>query len=109
MSDEIKPFAGREEKGVEVGRRVRLPRGAEPPIRVYVNGVEQTQGSDYSIRNGEVVFKRKIVKEGKVSGARWAAMYMGLFGTYRKNETIDIEYHLDGKVKLLSDAKVLGD
>lgn len=109
MSDEIKPFADREEEGVEVGRRVRLPRGAEPPIRVYVNGVEQTQSSDYSIRNGEVVFKRKIVKEGKVSGARWAAMYMGLFGTYRRNETIDIEYRLDGKVKLLSDAKVLSD
>jgi hypothetical protein len=109
VSDEIKPFADRQEEGVEVGRRVRLPNGAERPIRVYVNGVEQTQGTDYSIRNGEVVFKRSIVKEGKVSGMRWAAMYMGLFGTYRRNETIDIEYRLDGKVKLLSDAKVLDD
>ena len=109
VNDEIKPFADREEEGVEVGRRVKLPDGAERPIRVYVNGVEQTQGSDYSIRNGEIVFKRSIVKEGKVSRARWAAMYMGLFGTYRSNETIDIEYRLDGKVKLLSDAKVIGD
>ena len=109
MNDDFKPFADREEEGVEVGRRVRLPRGAESPIRVYVNGVEQTQGTDYSIRNGEIVFKRSIVKEGKVSGARWAAMYMGLFGTYRKNETVDVEYRLGGQIKLLSDAKVLED
>ena len=109
MNDEIKPFADREEEGVEVGRRVRLPRGAEPPIRVYLNGVEQTRGKDYDIRTGEVVFKRSIVKEGKVSGARWAAMYLGLFGTYRKHETIDIEYRLGGQVKLLSDAKVVGE
>ena len=107
MSEERKPFAGREEEGVEVGRRVRLPNGAQPPIRVYVNGVEQTRGSDYELRRDEIVFKRSIVKEGKVGGARWAAMYLGLFGTYRKNETIDVEYRLGGETKLLSDADVL--
>ena len=109
MSDEVKPFAGREEEGVEVGRRVRLPRGARPPIRVYVNGVQQTEGEDYGIRSGEIVFKRSIVKEGKVGGVRWAAMYLGLFGTYRKHETIDVEYRLAGKTKLLSDAEVIED
>ncbi len=110
MSDEeIKVFADREGEGVEVGRRVRLPRGAEPPIRVYVNGVEQTRGKDYDLRRGEIVFKRSIVKEGKVGGARWAAMYLGLFGTYRKHETIDVEYRLGGKVKLASDAPVIDD
>lgn len=108
MSEEIKPFADRELEGVEVGRRVRLPRGAEPPIRVYVNGVEQARGRDYDLRGGEVVFKRSIVKEGKVGGARWAAMYLGLFGTYRKHETVDIEYRFGGRTKLLSDAKVVG-
>jgi hypothetical protein len=109
VNDEFKPFADREEEGVEVGKRVRLPRGAEPPIRVYLNGVEQTRGTDYDVRNGEVVFKRSIVKEGKVGGMRWAAMYLGLFGTYRKHETIDIEYRLGGHVKLVSDAEVIGD
>jgi hypothetical protein len=109
VNDEIKPFADREEEGVEVGRRVRLPAGAEPPIRVYVNGVEQAEGADYEVRNGEIVFKRSIVKEGKVGGLRWAAMYLGLFGTYRKHETIDIEYRIGGQAKLVSDAEVLGD
>jgi hypothetical protein len=96
-------------KGSEaVGRRVRLPRGAEPPIRVYINGVEQQEGTDYELRPGEIVFKRQIIKE-KVGVGRWMAMYLGLFGTYRKHETIDVEYRLGGKVQLASDADVLPD
>ena len=94
-------------EGVEVGRRVRLPRGAEPPIRVYVNGVEQNEGSHFRIRRGEIVFERPIVKEGKVSGFRWLAMLLGLFGTYRKHETVDVEYRLSGEVKLYSDVEIL--
>jgi hypothetical protein len=97
------------QEGIEVGRRVRLPRGAEPPIRVYVNGVEQSKGSDFRIGGGEIVFERPIVKEGKVSGFRWLAMLLGLFGTYRKHETVDVEYRLGGQVKLASDLEVLPD
>jgi hypothetical protein len=96
----------RVEEGVEVGRRVRMPRGAEPPIHVYVNGVEQSEGSDFRIRGGEIVFERPIVKEGKVSGFRWLAMLLGLFGTYRKHETVDVEYRLGGQVKLASDVEI---
>ncbi len=29
--------------------RVPLPRGAEPPLRVFVNGVPQTEGQDYRV------------------------------------------------------------
>jgi hypothetical protein len=90
------------------GRRVRLPRGAEPPIRVYLNGVEQRQGTDYALRGGEIVFTQPILKE-KVGAGRWMAMYLGLFGTYRKHDTIDVEYRLGGEVKLVSDAEVLPD
>jgi hypothetical protein len=99
----------RVEEGVEVGRRIRLPRGADPPIRVYVNGVEQAEGPDFQLRPGEIVFARPIVKEGKVSGFRWLAMLLGLFGTYRKHETVDVEYRLGGEVKLASDVEILPD
>ncbi len=75
--DEGEVKLNRVTEGVEVGRRVRLPRGAEPPIRVYVNGVERSEGSDYRIRGGEIVFERPIVKEGKVGGLRWLAMLLG--------------------------------
>jgi hypothetical protein len=88
------------------GRRVALPRGAQPPIRVYVNGVEQTEGEDYEVRGTEVVFSRPIVKE-TVTPGRWMAMYLGLFGTYRKNETVDVEYRRAGKTELASDVAIL--
>ena len=90
------------------GRRVRLPRGARRSVVVYVNGVQQVEGADYLVRAGEVVFSRPIVKE-RVGGMRWLAMLLGLFGTYRKHETVDVEYRLGGQVKLLADAKVVGD
>jgi hypothetical protein len=93
---------------IAVGRRVRLPRGAKPPIVVYVNGVQQTAGAEYELRRGEVVFSRPIVKE-KVGGIRWLAMLLGLFGTYRRHETVDVEYRLRGQVKLASDVEVLPD
>jgi hypothetical protein len=84
-------------KGSEaVGRRARLPPGAEPPFTVFVNGIEQSEGSDYNVRVGEIVFTRPIVKE-KVGAGRWLAMYLGLFGTYRKHETVDIQYTLQGR------------
>ena len=87
------------------GERVKLPAGAGPPFTVFINGVEQNEGGDYSIEGGEIVFSRPIVKE-KVGAGRWLAMYLGLFGTYRKDETIDLQFTRDGKTELLSDLHV---
>jgi hypothetical protein len=87
------------------GRRVRLPAGAEAPYTVFVNGVEQREGVDYNVRAGEIVFTREIVKE-KVGTGRWLAMYLGLFGTYRKHETVDLQYMRDGAVQLASDLRI---
>lgn len=91
------------------GRRVRLPRGAEPPIRVYVNGVEQREGPDYRLGSGDIVFARPIVKEERLGFWRWASLWIGLVGTYRRNETVDVEYRLGGRAKLASDLSVSGD
>jgi hypothetical protein len=88
------------------GERVKLPAGAEPPFTVFINGVEQSKGGDYSIEGSEIVFRRPIVKE-KIGTSRWLAMYLGLWGTYRKNETIDLQFTRNGKVELLSDLAVV--
>jgi hypothetical protein len=97
------------EKGsVEVGRRVRLPSGAERPIQVLINGLEQTEGSDYKLHGREVVFSRPLVKE-RVSGGRWLAMTLGLFGSYGKNETVDVHFRRGGRTEVVSDAEVLAD
>ncbi len=88
------------------GERVKLPPRAEPPFTVFINGIEQSLGADYSIEGGEIVFGRPIVKE-KVGAGRWLAMYLGLWGTYRKNETIDLQFNRGGKVELVSDLAVI--
>jgi hypothetical protein len=90
------------------GRRVKLPAEAEAPYVVFVNGVEQREGADYEMRAGEIVFSRQIVKE-QVGKGRWLAMYLGLFGTYRKNETIDLQFQRGGKTELVSDLSVQPD
>jgi len=88
------------------GERVKLPAGAEAPFTVFINGIEQSEGADYSIAGGEIVFTRPIVKE-KMTTSRWLAMYLGLFGTYRKDETVDLQFTRNGKVELLSDLVVV--
>src|SRR4051794_34623047 len=90
------------------GRRVRLPKGAKPPYVVFVNGVEKREGADYAIKPPFIVFEQPIVKE-KVGTGRWLAMYLGLFGTYRKNETVDLQFVPDGRTELLSDLPVEAD
>ena len=92
----------------EAGRRVRLPNGAERPIQVFVNGIAQREGEDYSIHGREIVFSRPLVKE-RVSSGRWLAMTLGLFGSYGKNEAVDVHFRRGGKTQVVSDAKVLPD
>ena len=87
------------------GTRARLPRGATEPIRVHINGVEQPRGEVWDVRGEYVAFTRPIIKE-QVSTGRWLAMYLGLFGSYKKNEQVDIEYTLGGKAKLAADVEI---
>lgn len=88
------------------GHRVRLPAGAERPLKVFINGVPQVEGEDFRIEAGSVVFDRPILKEEAVGLARWMAMFLGLFGTYRTHETVDVEYQRDGRPRLASDLPV---
>jgi hypothetical protein len=76
--------------------RVPLPRGAEPPFRVFVNGVPQKERKDYEIVGGELHFFRPLEKE-RLGIRRWTAMFLGLFGTYRKNDSVDVQYTLHGR------------
>lgn len=88
------------------GERVRMPRGAEPPFAVFINGVQQTEGADYRVEGMEIVFTRPIVKE-KMGTGRWLAMYLGLFGTYRKDEKVDLQFSREGKVQLVPDLPIV--
>jgi hypothetical protein len=88
------------------GERVKMPAGAEPPYTVYINGIEQTEGKDFNIEDRELVFTRPIVKE-EMGTSRWLAMYLGLWGTYRKDEKVDLQFTRNGKVELVADLDVV--
>jgi hypothetical protein len=76
--------------------RVQLPPGVRPPFEVFVNGVRQEPGADYEVREGALLFARELVQEGKLGFWRWFLGAWGI-GTYRRNDTVDVQYTLDGR------------
>ena len=95
--------------GKPVGRRVKLPRGAGRPINVFINGSQQVEGTDYTLHEGLVIFREPILKEdlSELSGIRKVMLGLGLVGSYQRNETVDVQYSLNGKVELASDLDVM--
>jgi hypothetical protein len=76
--------------------RVPLPKGAEPPIRVFLNGVPQEQGRDYELVGRELLFEKPLEKE-RLGMGRWTAMFFGLWGYYGKNDSVDVQYRRGGR------------
>jgi hypothetical protein len=80
--------------------RVPLPPGAEPPYRVFVNGVPQTEGRDFEVTGDSLEFDRELRKEGRLGFWRWTLMFLSIMGTYRKNDSVDVEYSHAGTRRL---------
>jgi hypothetical protein len=76
---------------------VTMPRGAEPPYDVFVNGVEQKRGEDYVVEGDRLVFSRKLEKEGKLGFWRWLSMALSIAGSYGRNDSVDLHYTLGGR------------
>jgi hypothetical protein len=76
--------------------RVPLPHGAEPPLRVFVNGVAQKAGEDYDLVGTDLFFNEPLQKE-RLGFWRWTAIFFALFGTYGKNDSVDVQYELNGR------------
>ena len=82
---------------VSRGTRVRLPGDVVRPFEVFVNGIEQREGSDYRIEGRTLVFERELKTEGKLGFWRWLSLWVGVAGTYRQNDSVDVAYRRDGK------------
>jgi len=76
---------------------VELPAGVGASFEVFVNGVPQQRGVDFKVHGRELVFPREIAREGKLGFWRWLSMFMGVAGSYRKHETVDVVYSIDGR------------
>jgi hypothetical protein len=83
--------------GVDERSRVDLPAHVPIDFQVFVNGVEQQPGVDYELVGRSLVFPRPIAQEGKLGFVRWTAMWLGIAGSYRRHETVDVVYQAGGR------------
>jgi hypothetical protein len=77
--------------------RVYLPDHVPASYEVYINGVRQVEGLDFQVEGRSLVFPRALAQEGKLGFWRWASMWLGVAGTYRKHETVDVAYEEGGR------------
>jgi hypothetical protein len=79
------------------GTRVLLPADVVRPFEVFVNGIPQREGGDYRIDGRTLVFDRELKTEGKLGFWRWLSLWVGVAGTYRQNDSVDVAYQRNGK------------
>ena len=77
--------------------RVRLPADVVRPFQVFVNGVEQVEDFDFHVEGRTLLFDRELKTEGKLGFWRWLSLWVGVAGTYRQNDSVDVAYQRDGK------------
>jgi hypothetical protein len=82
------------------GSRVRLPDGVSRPFQVFVNGVEQAEGTDFAVTGEWIVFDRTLVPP-KQEDAR--SVFRGFFwGRYRTEHVVDLACHVGGQAHVFS-------
>ena len=81
----------------QAGSRVELPADVPEAFDVFVNGVRQEPGRDYRVQGRTLVFSRSLAQEGRLGPLRWLSMFLGVAGTYRKHDTVDVVYERDGR------------
>jgi hypothetical protein len=79
------------------GSRVHLPAAVGDRYEVYVNGVRQEPGQDFDRLGDQLVFRRLLAQEGRLGPIRWLSMLLGVAGTYRKHEAVDVIYEENGR------------
>jgi hypothetical protein len=77
--------------------RVQLPAGLGANFDVFVNGVAQQPGRDFRREGDELVFERRLAREGRLGFWRWLSLFLGVAGTYRQNDSVDVVYEVDGR------------
>jgi hypothetical protein len=81
---------------------VELPELVAPPFEVFVNGVPQRPGTDFDQVGRTLVFRRELAHEGRLGFWRWLSLFLGVAGTYRRNDTVDVVCTVDGRRTVVS-------
>ena len=81
----------------QASSRVELPPDVPEDFEVFINGVPQEPRRDYRVQGRALVFTRPLAQEGRLGPVRWLSMLLGVAGTYRKHDTVDVVYERDGR------------
>jgi len=76
---------------------VQLPAGAGWHFQVFLNGVPQQEGRDFRREGNELVFEQQLAQEGRLGFWRWLSLFLGVAGTYRQNDSVDVVYNAGGR------------
>jgi len=76
---------------------VDLPPNATGAFEVYLNGVRQREGVDFERRGTSLLFPRSLAREGRLGFWRWLSIVLGIAGTYRQNDSVDVVYEVGGR------------
>jgi hypothetical protein len=86
---------------------VPLPPEVTEPFDVFVNGVHQARGVDYEVAGRTLHFRRPLAQEGRLGFWRWTSIFLGIAGTYRKHDNVDVAYERDGRRRVASGLPVV--
>ena len=86
---------------------VPLPPEVREPFDVFVNGVLQEPGRDYVVSGRALRFTKPLAQEGRLGAVRWASMFLGIAGTYRKNDSVDVLYEVEGRRTVAANLRIV--
>jgi len=84
-------------------RRLDLPPDAASPVRVYVNGEEWREGTDFTLDGTTLHFTRSLRPQPTLGLRRKAMLAMGI-GVYGdlKGDALDVQYMRAGAMHMES-------
>ena len=85
--------------------RVRLPPEVPAAYEVFLNGVPQREGIDFTVEGRTLVFDGELKKEGRLGAWRWFLGAWGI-GTYRQNDSVDVRYEAAGAPRVIEGLEI---
>jgi hypothetical protein len=82
------------------GSRVPLPSDASRPFQVYVNGILQSEGSDYEVTGSELVFATDLIPPKRDTAKTYARLMF--WGRYKTEHHVDLAYEVNGVKRVAS-------
>jgi hypothetical protein len=82
------------------GSRVRVPDGVSRPFQVFVNGVQQAEGTDFTATGAWIVFAQELIPPPQ-DNAR--SVFRGFFyGRYKPEHVVDLACQVGGQAHVFS-------